>query len=163
VGVHGLPRSREWDAVAAVEIEELVGTAWSELTLKVLRDGTILGEVEGVPEQVVERLAWLAREDCGVPSEVRAVRTGVRDWSVAVRRARLELLQLPELEATEVALALPPGGEPTLFVDGDEVAPEGAYAEAARELERRGRERYKTFVARASRTSGGWELTIDAL
>jgi hypothetical protein len=163
VGVHGVARAREWDAVFALELPELEGDSLSELAFKLLRDGTVLGDVEGVPADVVDRLAALAREESGLPAEVRAVRTGVRDWSAAVRRTRLELLALPELDASELALAVPPGGERTLLADGEEVEPQGALAEAADVLELRGRERYRTFVARATRVAGGWELTIDPL
>ena len=163
VGVHGLPRSREWDAVVAVELEELESTTLSEFSLKVLRDGTVIGDVAAVPGDVVDRVVWLSREESGLPAEVRAVRTGVRDWSVALRRTRLELLTLPDVDATEIALAIPPGGEPTLLVDGEEADLDGPYAAAALELDRRGRERHTTFVARATRATGGWELTIDPL
>jgi hypothetical protein len=163
VGVHGVARVREWDAVAALEIEELEGTSLSEVAFKVVRDGTVLGDVGNVPEVVIERLAWLAREESGLPAEVRAVRTGVRDWSVAVRRARLELLELPDVDASEIALAIAPGGERTLLVDGEERDEDGDYAVAAIELEARGRARHRTFVARATRVAGGWELTIDPL
>jgi hypothetical protein len=154
---------REWDSVTALELPELEGTTFSELSLKVLRDGTVLGDLDGVSGELVERLAWLARDDAGLPAELRAVRTGVRDWSVAVRRLRLELLDLPDVDAAELSLAIAPDGERTLIVDGEEAVPVGALAEAARELESRGRERHAAFVARATRSSGGWALTVDPL
>lgn len=163
VGVHGVARAREWDAVLVLELPALDDAPLSEVALKLLPDGTVLGGAADLPAEVLERLAAIAREETGLPAELRAVRTGVREWSLAVRRVRLELLALPEIDAQEIALAVPPGSPPVFLLDGEEAAPEGVLADAADELGRRGRARYRTFVARAARAEGGWELTIDPL
>ena len=60
-------------------------------------------------------------------------------------------------------VALAPGGGRTILVDGQELEPEGEVEEAALLLEEEGRRRHPIFVARAVRSTAGWELTVDPL
>jgi hypothetical protein len=77
-----------------------------------------------------------------------------------------ERIELPDLAASSLELASPPEGRGTLVVDGEEADwfVEPALAAAVAELERRGRQRFEAFVARADKLDDGrWELTVDPL
>jgi len=78
VGIHGMHRLREWDAVVTVEA---AGPAEGELEFVALPDGRT------VP---AEAAALVATLDQDVPYRARAVRRGERLWAVAVRRIRVE-------------------------------------------------------------------------
>jgi hypothetical protein len=159
-GVSGLSRPREWDASALVEVETLAATELRVLEFDVLVDDAVQGDVpsEAVPELTAE----LGLEP---PYNVRAVRQGRLDWAVAGRILRSEpiVLEAPGVSSLEVVVA--PGGDVSVLVDGeDEVSVGPDLENAARELERRGRERFQAFVARADRVGEDrWELTIDPL
>lgn len=164
-GVSGVPRGRDWDAVAVVDLPELEGSLASELSFRVLEDGTV-ADADELPAGALERIAAELETGVRPPYDVRAVRRGRSDWSVAARELRLERVPLPEaLPGTELAVAVTPEGGRTLLVDGEE--PEGLTPElesAFAELERRGRERFPAFVARAERVAPGrWELLVDPL
>ena len=164
VGITGVPRNREWDALAMVELPELEGDPASEIEFSVLADGTIaLPPGATFPLGPAETLAGSV-SDLERPYDVLAVRRGVRDWSVAARRRDADVAELPDVPgATEVTVAIDPDGGRTVLVDGLEADATEAVAPAAAELERRGRERHDAFVARASRTAAGWTVTIDPL
>ena len=165
-GVSGVPRGREWDAVAVVDLPELADAALSEIRFRVLEDGSISGaEGAAVPDLALRRLAAAVEEMLSPPYEALAARRGCHDWSIAARELRLEGIELPAaLAAGEIVLAVPPGGERTLLVEGEEPAVMTPELEAAAaELERRGLARFDAFVARAERVGGRWELTIDPL
>ena len=68
-------------------------------------------------------------------------------------------------DATSVEVVVAPGGDRSLLVDGEEVVnPDPAWEPAVHELERRGRKRFQSFVARADRVGEDrWELTVDPL
>jgi hypothetical protein len=164
VGITGVPRTREWDAVTTVDVPELEGDPASELAFTVLADGTIaLRSGETAPLAAAERLAGAVFE-VDRPCDILAVRRGVREWSVAGRRRDMDAVSLPDVPgAAEIAVAVGPDGARTVLVDGEEADDAPEVAQAADELERRGRERHRAFVARASRTAAGWTLTIDPL
>jgi hypothetical protein len=166
VGISGIPRPREWDLVTVVEVPELEAVELSELAFTVLEGGSVAlaAPDRGLAAEVLPRLAHLVGRDLEPPFEVRAVRRGVQDWSVAARETGRELVELPELPGiAELAVALSPDGVRSVLVDGEEAGDGPAVEEASEELERRGRERYPAFVARAARTAAGWELTVDPL
>jgi hypothetical protein len=165
-GVSGIPRAREWDAVAVIEIPELEGLPLAELSLRVLGDGAVVAEEEDIPRAAVERLGAAAAAAVDPPCEAQASRRGGREWSLAVRGLRLIPIMLPGgIEAEELAVALAPEGSRTLLVDGEEVeTPPPGFAEAFSLIEEHGREHHVAFVARAERVAPGrWELTLDPL
>jgi hypothetical protein len=165
VGISGVPRQREWDLVSIVDVPELEGASVSQLAFKLLADGSSAGpDLAHVPPEALARLAAVVAEGLDPPCDVRAVRRGVRDWSVAARELDLELAELPALAGIdELAVAVAPDGNRTVLVDGEEAGASAGVEQAVLELERRGRERFPAFVARAVRGSAGWELTIDPL
>lgn len=166
-GVSGVPRPRDWDAVVAVDVPELAGDPTADIAFRVLGDGTIVpGEDDGAGMAALERLAAALSAVVEPPYDARAARRDRTGWSAAARRLRSEAVELPsDLDATELAVAIPPDGERLVLVDGDE--PERldpALAVAADALERLGRERYATFVVRAARPPGGrWTIVVDPL
>jgi hypothetical protein len=160
-GVSGLSRPREWDASAIVEVEALAASHLGELEFAVLADGAVRGDapLEAVP-------ALTAELGLDPPYAIRAVRKGRLEWAVAGRALRSEPIALSltgEIVALEVVVS--PDGDLTVFVDGEEaLAVVPAWDDAVRELERRGRERFQSFVARADRVGEDrWELTVDPL
>ncbi len=78
-----------------------------------------------------------------------------------------DVVDLPrDVPAQTLEVAIPPEGERMVIVDGEILGeePTGLVGAAASELERRGRERFQAFVARADRVEDGrWDLTIDPL
>jgi hypothetical protein len=139
-----------------------MGWPGAELEFALLADGAVLGEV---PREAVRALAGeLGLE---APFAVRAVRRGPLEWAVAGRMLASEPVALPSsLAAARIELAVPPDGEVEVLLDGELAT--GALPEpeqeAIAELERRGRARFQSFVARADRVGEGrWELTIDPL
>jgi hypothetical protein len=166
VGVSGVPRGREWDAVVALELPELAGEPLAELRLTLLADGTLLLDpaLPRAAEGARERIAAALQAELGVPCAGVALRRAVDEWALAVRASRADLVDLPALDGVEqLVLAVAPEGGRTLLVDGEEAEPAGALAAAAAELERLGRARFDAFVAQAERTRAGWTVTLDPL
>lgn len=165
VGISGVPRQREWDFVTLVDVPELDGAPVSELAFRLLGSGNLAGtEPDGVSSAALARLSALVEEVLEPPCEVRALRRGVLDWSLAARHITVELVDLPPLEGVEeVAVAVAPDGGRTLLVDGEEIDSDGRLEQVALALEAHGRERFPTFVARAVQSTAGWELTVDPL
>jgi hypothetical protein len=155
--VSGLPRQREWDVTAIVELPELERSSAEVL------DATVRGDDDsGLPESLLAELDRALTR----PYAVRLVRRGPRDWSVGARGLRSEAVDLGPLAAGAFEVVVSPAGERSALVDGEPPAEwvEPAVAEALAELERRGRARFQAFVARADRVSQTrWELTIDPL
>lgn len=167
-GVTGIPRLKEWDAVALVEVPELEASPLRELELDALPDGGLDARAdEAVPREALERLAAELDTRLARPYEALAVRRDGRLWAVGANAVRLgEPLELGDLPAGTVELVRAPGGDTTLSVDGEDVDPgdEALYAAAAAELARVGSERFESFVARADRGAGGrWHVTVDPL
>jgi hypothetical protein len=166
VGVSGVPRSRDWDAVVVAELPELEGDPLEEIVFVRLPDGSLGGFGSEVPASAVERLAAHLDPVLRPPYEARAVRRGTREWSVGARSVNVDLVALPEsLEADTITLAVSPDGSSVLLVDGEEETSDSAELEAAAaELRRHGRLRAPAFAARAERIGPGcWTLTVDPL
>lgn len=160
-GVSGLSRPREWDASALVEVTALATAEVGELEFAVLADGAIAGDPP--PEAVSELTDELGLKP---PYAVRAVRRGRLEWAVAGRALRSEPLALAlPTGISSLEVVVPPDGGRSVLVEGEEaVAVDPAWEAAVEELERRGRKRFQSFVARADRVGEDrWELTIDPL
>jgi hypothetical protein len=165
-GVSGIPRQREWDSVELLEVPELEALELEELRFGRLGDGTIVrGDDAPVDEAVLVRFAERIERSVPPPYEALAARRTRLQWSVAARRLRIEEVELPNLEATELVVAIGPDGEPSLHVDGEEPAvrtPELAAATA--QLEGLGADRFDSFVVRATRIVGDrFAFSVDPL
>jgi hypothetical protein len=144
VGIHGVSRPREWDAVVTVEAEGVEG---DRARFVALRDDTLVIE-DG---EDVEPLAAAIDQVAALPYRADAVRRGESQWVVGIRQ--IDVVELPD----------DPGGEEvTLTVnDGDRtVLVDGAHAFGSMpELERFGATRGTSYVVRARRLDGSaWEV-----
>jgi hypothetical protein len=142
-------------------VDALAASDLHELEFAVLADGTLRGDAPR--EALLALTAGLALEP---PYAVRAVRQGRLEWAVAGRALKSEPIELSVpavISLLEVVVA--PDGHVSVLLDGEEaVAVDPAWQGAAQELERRGRERFQSFVARADRVEERrWDLTIDPL
>ena len=161
-GVSGLAREREWDATAIVEVPSLRGESVVELDFRLLGDGSLVGEIP--PEALSDLTAGL---ELAPPYAARAVRQSDLEWLVGAVQLESDVVDLPQdVPAQTLEVAIPPEGERMVIVDGEILGeePTGLVGAAVSELERRGRERFQAFVARADRVEDGrWDLTIDPL
>jgi len=151
VGIHGVARPREWDAVATVEAPGLVG---ERIAFVALPDGTLI--VEEGPDGDLEPLAAAVEGTVSPPYRAEAVPRDDRHWGVAANR--IEVLELPEVaEGDEVTLTVR-DGEQELVIDGVET--EGTVPS----LEAYAAVRYTSFTASARRIDEDlWEIRVYAL
>lgn len=110
VGIHGVHRQREWDAVATADAPDLDGT---EAGFVVLPDGTVLAETEDLD---VESLADALEANLAPPYRAQAVRREGTLWAVAARRIQVETVP-EEIDGDRVVLTTR-HGERTIEVDG---------------------------------------------
>ena len=147
VGIHGLHRQREWDAVATVELAVEGSEAW----FVVLADGSLLvedGDAEPDPFRDVHSVA--------PPFRAHAVRRDGATWAVAARRIEtIELDGAPAGDEVEIAWD---GVERTVRIDGEPTL-QGVSA-----LERVAAARHATYVVTAIRLAGAtWEIAVSPL
>ena len=109
-GIHGIPRERQYDAVATADAPDAKGDAARFVGLE---DGSLLIE-EGDGD--LTPLADAIEQDIARPYRASAVRRGETTWAVAAHRLRV--LQLPEPGGDQIELVLN-GDEKTLVVDGN--------------------------------------------
>jgi hypothetical protein len=167
-GVTGIPRLAEWDVVVGVELPELEGSALPEFEFRAPTDGPL--EAPG-PEIAVETLEKIGREldeQLERPYEGRAVRQEGRHWAAGAVAARAgESVELPgPLPEDSLEVVLPPDGDLVVQADGEPLDGDaaGSFEAATAELERLGRAKFESFVARADRAEGGgWRVTVDPL
>lgn len=146
VGIHGLHRQREWDAVATVERSADGSDAW----FVVLADGTLVleaGNADPAP----------FRETISVPPPFRAhaVHRDGTTWAVAARQ--IETVELAGAPGDEIEIAWD-GSERTVRIDGEPTLG-GVPA-----LEQLAAARHSTYVVTAARLVGEvWEIAVSPL
>ena len=147
VGIHGLHRQREWDAVATVGRAAAGSEAW----FVVLADGALVVE-EGDADPEPFRAAL----SVAPPFRAHAVRRDGATWAVAARR--IETIELEDAPAgNEVEIAWD-GSERTVRIDGEPTLG-GVPA-----LERVAGARHSTYVVTAVRIVGEvWEIAVSPL
>ncbi len=151
VGVHGVPRAREWDAVVTAESDSLTG---DELSFVALPDGTLIVD-EDVPDGSVAALAEAVESALAPPYRARGVRKSARVWAVGA--LRIEVAELPGAEGDEIDLTVQ-GGSRTLVVDG-----EPAFGSVPA-LERLAGAQHEEYVAHAERLDGDlFEIKVSPL
>ena len=109
-GIHGIPRERQYDAVATADAPDAEGDAARFVGLE---DGSLLIE-EGDGD--LTPLADAIEQDIARPYRASAVRRGETTWAVAAHRLRV--VQLPEPGGDQIELVVN-GDEKTLVVDGN--------------------------------------------
>ena len=150
VGIHGVHRQRQWDAVVTARAD--VGGA--ELMFVGLPDGSLLLEEGGDGD--LTPLATAVEGELSPPYRAIAVRKAVDVWAVAARRIELvELEDDPGGDELELAWD---GTDRTYLVDG-----EPSFG-GVRAFERLAEQRFETWAVRASRLDGAlWEVTVAPL
>jgi hypothetical protein len=145
-GIHGIPRERQYDAVAATDAPDVQGDAARFVGLE---DGSLLVE-EG--EGDLTALADAIEHEIARPYRANAVRRGETRWAVAAHSLRV--VQLPEPGGDEIELVLN-GEEKTLIVDGNRSF--GTMPELEELAD-------GNAVIRAARLDGTlWEVRVDPL
>lgn len=154
VGIHGIARPREWDAVVSAEAPELgVG----QLEFVTLPDGTlVVDDALDLEPGALDPLAAALESQLPPPYRAQAVWRGGSRWGVAARR--IEVAELPpDVTGDELVLSVA-DGERSLTVDGQ---PSRARVPA---LESLGRARGESFVVRAERLAEqAWEIEVTLL
>jgi hypothetical protein len=147
VGIHGLHRQREWDAVATVELAVEGSEAW----FVVLADGSLLVEDGDADPDSFRDVPSVAP-----PFRAHAVRRDGATWAVAARRIEtIELDDAPAGDEVEIAWD---GVERTVRIDGEPTL-QGVSA-----LERVAAARHATYVVTAIRLAGAtWEIAVSPL
>jgi hypothetical protein len=97
VGIHGVPRARQWDTVASAAAE-LPGDA---VHFTALPDGTLLVEEE-VPDGALTPLAEAIEAALAPPYQAEAIRRDEVVWAVGAKRIRVR--EFPEHEEDELEL-----------------------------------------------------------
>ena len=150
VGIHGIPREREWDAVASAEAPGLPG---DEVEFVVLPDGSLVVD-EDVPDGTLAPLA----DALSLPAPYHAfgLRQDADVWSVAAKR--VQVAEVPEhVEGDEIQLVVTDETR-TLVVDD---MPSSASIPS---LEAFAAKQFGSFVLRASRLDDLlWEVTVIPL
>jgi hypothetical protein len=149
-GIHGVPRPREWEAVATAEAPALRG---DELDFVALPDGTLVVD-DDFDAEALTPLADALEQSLSPPYRARAVRRGGDTWAVAANR--IQVIEVPEpVEGDEVELTVS-DGERTLLVDG------GPSFGGVPTLERLSDD--DAYVVRARRLDGDlWEVRVSPL
>ena len=149
VGIHGLHRQREWDAVVAVEAPDVPG---NEGWFVVLADGAVV--IEEADDDAVARLARSLPIEA--PYRAHAIRRGPDAWAVAARTIEtVDLAPGPRGDAVEIAWD---GLERTVRIDGEPTLA------GVPELERLGASRHDAYVVTAARLAGvTWEVSVAPL
>jgi hypothetical protein len=149
LSVHGIPREREWDAVASAEAPDLPG---EELDYVALEDGTLVVD-EDVPDGALSPLADALAGQIRPPYHGYAFWQQNDVWTVAAKR--VAVVEVPEdVPGDEVELAVNEGTR-TVVVDG-----EPSRAEIP-SLETFAGGQFGSFVLHASRLDDTlWEVTV---
>lgn len=154
VGIHGVARPREWDAVVNAEAPRLgVG----QLEFVVLPDGTlVVDDAEELEPGALDPLAAALEAHVPPPYRASAVWRGGSSWGVAARR--IEVAELPaDVTGDELVLSVS-DGERSLTIDG------GPSRRRLPELEKLGAARGASFVVRAERLAEqAWEVEVSLL
>jgi hypothetical protein len=145
-GIHGIPRERQYDAVATTDAPDAVGDSARFVGLE---DGSLLIE-EGDGD--LTALADAIEHEVARPYRATAVRRGETTWAIAAHRLRV--IELPEPGGDEIELVLN-GEEKTLVVDGNRSF--GTMPELEQLAD-------GNAVIRAARLDGTlWEVRVDPL
>jgi hypothetical protein len=145
-GIHGVPRERQYDAVATTDAPDAEGAAARFVGLE---DGTLLVE-EGDGD--LGPLADAIEQEIKRPYRATAIRRSETQWAVAAHALRV--VELPEPGGDEIELVVR-GEDRTLVVDGNRSF--GTFPELEKLAE-------QDAVIRAARLDGTlWEVRVDPL
>jgi hypothetical protein len=151
VGIHGIHRPRQWDAVATVDAPDVRG---ERALFVILPDSSLLIE-DYEHDDDLSPLADAAEDAAGAPLRVEAVRTSGTLFSVGARRILVE--EIPEdIAVDDLELTVTREGDRVLLSDGERIV---SLPSIERLIERRGEN-----VIRARRLDGQlWEVEFATL
>jgi len=149
IAVHGIPRDREWDAVASAEAPDLPG---EELEYVALEDGTLIVD-DDLPDGALSPLADALEGQIRAPYHGWAFWQGDDVWTVAAKR--VQVVEVPEdVPGDEVQMTVN-GDRGSLVIDGAE---SGADLPS---LANFAGQQYGSFVLHASRLDDTlWEVVV---
>ncbi len=147
--IHGIPRNREWDAVASAAAPELPG---DQIDFVALADGTLYTD-EDIPDDALTPLANALENLLSAPYHALAIHQEGDVWGVA--GLRVDVVEVPEeVPGDTVDLAVV-NGERTVLVDEVESRAD------LPSLEQFGALRFGSFALRANRLDDTlWEVTV---
>jgi hypothetical protein len=147
--IHGIPRNREWDAVASAEAPELPG---DEAEFVALPDGTLYTD-DDLPDDSLTPLADALDRRLEAPYHALARRQEGEIWGVAA--IRVSVVEVPEdVPGDKIDLAVN-DGERTVLVDDVETRLD------LPTLEEFAAEQFGSFVLRGNRLDETlWEVTV---
>ena len=151
-GIHGVPRPREWDAVASAEAPGVPG---EELEFVVLDDGTLVVD-EDTPEGVLSPLADALEITIEPPYHAYARRREQDVWAVAA--FVVDVVEVPEeLTGDTVSISVQDGLREAL-VGGQ------PYGYRIQSLEQFAEADFEAYVLEGTRIDGElWEVTVSPL
>ena len=150
-GIHGVPRTRRWDAVVSVVAAGLRGDT---IHFVELADGTLFVE-EDEPADALKPLTDAVRGSVPPPYRAEAVRSGLEAWAVAA--SRIVVAAVPELNGDRAEVVVTRDGR-SLTVDGRTTLGR------APALERLGESEGTEYVVQAERLDGDlWEVQATVL
>jgi hypothetical protein len=149
LAIHGIPRAREWDAMATVEAPDLPGDS---VEFVALEDGTLVVD-DDLPDDALTPLADAFEGRVPPPYHGFAFRQNDDVWSVAA--LRVGTLEVPEdIPGDQVDLVVNEG-ERTLLVDEAESKADVSSFEAY------AAQQFGSFVLHATRLDDTlWEVTV---
>jgi hypothetical protein len=152
LAVHGIPREREWDAVASAQAPDLPG---EHVEFVALADGTLVVD-EDVPDESLSTLADALEGQISPPYHGYAFWQQDDVWAIAAKR--VQIVEVPEdVPGDEVELTVNNGARSTV-VDGEESRAE------IPSLETFASQQFGSFVLRAGRLDDLlWEVTVMPL
>jgi hypothetical protein len=150
VGIHGIPREREWDAVASAEAPGLPG---DEVEFVALEDGSLVVD-EDVPDGTLAPLADAL--SLSAPYHAFGLRQEADIWTVAAKQ--VQVIEVPEeVDGDELQLVVTDETRTLLVDDLPSSAPVPS-------LEAVAAGQFGSFVLRASRLDDLlWEVTVIPL
>jgi hypothetical protein len=149
-GISGIPRTREWDAVAGFECD----AAGDECVFVLTENELIV--LEG-SEEAARAAAGAIGDQLPPPYRAGALRRDGSAWAVGA--VAIEVAELPaDTDGDELMLTVTDKGEQALEVDGR------PSTEGIDVLERVAGGRFDAYVLRATRVRGPlWEIGVDPL
>jgi hypothetical protein len=152
VGIHGVARLREWDAVVTVDTPDVSGDAVSFVALP---DGSLLVEQAGDGDDLTA-LADAVETSVAAPYRAEAVRRTGDTWAVGVRS--IEVVELDDDVAGETIVLTVHDGVRDVLVDGERSL--GSF----RSLENHGGARFASYSLTARRLDESlWEVDVVPL
>jgi hypothetical protein len=147
--IHGIPRNREWDAVASAEAPELPG---DQADFVALADGTLFTD-DDLPDDALTPLADALERRLEAPYHALARRQEGDVWGVAAMR--VNVVEVPEDVPGDNLDVAVNDGQRTILVDEVESKIE------VPSLEEFAAQQFGSFVLRATRLDDTlWEVTV---